>query len=372
MGAMNGGVFRSPANTSRLGKRIQAVTARAKGLVNAPISGRSVLHEHGREEVYCRGTVLPGGIRIKVLGTIGTVRNGGGDRGVICGMSPASHRRMRDSIMEIDLSQGGVYFGSCTYGGSGWQVSPPDASATGQATSVVGIPCQPDWRRVKRHSFALWKRLKRRYRDTLLGVVWKWEIQEERFKKYGDRVPHLHFVVFFKGEVELRELRAFLSKAWYEVVGSGDIKHFKAGTEIHEVWGTSGNEAARFRHYLVKYLSKDWQSVKGEETGRIWGEFGEIPKAVFGVFALTAEDWIRFTRRLRRWGREKSKYFARVSPAWQGLRLLGNPETYAQLLRGLASELKGDAEKGILAGLSAVRLQTGQQLCRNGPMCSLA
>lgn len=359
-------------NTSRLGNRIQAVTARAKGLVNAPISGRSVLHCHEQDEVYCRGTILPGGIRAKVVGTVGTARKGGGDRGVITGFSQASHRRMLNSIMEVDFSEGFAYMGACTYGSSGWQVSSPDAPASGLAPAVVEVPCQPDWKRVKRHSFALWKRFKRKYKDAFLGGLWKWEVQEGRFKKYGVRVPHLHFILFFSCELEVDELRAFLSKSWYEVVGSDEKNHLLAGTEIHRVWGTSGDDAGRLRHYLAKYLSKVWQSIDGEETGRIWGEFGRVPKAVLGSFTLSAKDFVLWTRRVRRWGRDRSGYLRRLTARWQGFRLLGNPATYAQTLRELAGELKVDAEKGILAGLAAGRLQTGQQLCRGVPVGSPA
>jgi hypothetical protein len=112
-----------------------------------------------------------------------------------------------------------------------------------------------DGRVVKRHWITFRKWLMRRG----LSGLWFLEFQERG-------APHFH--VFLNGRVPAEEV----SKHWFKVVGSGDIKHLYAGTKV---------ELLREQHaaaaYAVKYAVKAEQ--KGvpegfEAVGRFWGRFG--------------------------------------------------------------------------------------------------
>jgi len=64
-----------------------------------------------------------------------------------------------------------------------------------------------------------------------------------------------------------------LSKAWYEIVNSGNPDHLKAGTNIESVRRGRAGVAS----YCLKYAKKEEQKVppKGaKDIGRFWGVFG--------------------------------------------------------------------------------------------------
>ncbi len=93
------------------------------------------------------------------------------------------------------------------------------------------------------------------------SFTWKLE-----FQKRG--AAHFHLVVFGIGEGDeaLRSWKAWVDRAWYQVVASGDEKHLRAG--VTSEWVRSRGGAVG---YLVKYLGKDDQTRPGDFTGRYWG-----------------------------------------------------------------------------------------------------
>jgi hypothetical protein len=109
---------------------------------------------------------------------------------------------------------------------------------------------------------SIYKRHFKRFRERLTATfpaaaaVWKLE-----FQKRG--APHYHLLI-----VGLPFLaRQWLAKAWYEVVGSSDIRHLHAGTQV--VRCNSPEKACR---YAAKYVAKVSDSPSAPEfTGRIWG-----------------------------------------------------------------------------------------------------
>ena len=59
------------------------------------------------------------------------------------------------------------------------------------------------------------------------------------------------------------DLRAWLSLAWYECVGSGDVKHLAAGTQVQAAKG-----ARQVKAYASKlYAAKDTDDGMIEEQG---------------------------------------------------------------------------------------------------------
>ena len=115
-----------------------------------------------------------------------------------------------------------------------------------------------DWR--------LWKSQLHNWRKRLFkrcpraSFVWKLEPQ-----KRG--APHFHLIV--TGVPYLA--REWLSRSWYEVVGSSDEKHLVAGTNVQQIMSSRGVAA-----YAAKYTAKaqqlpaDWQ----DGVGRWWGVYG--------------------------------------------------------------------------------------------------
>ena len=78
--------------------------------------------------------------------------------------------------------------------------------------------------------------------------------------------PHFH--LFTDNPVEAKEL----SRKWYEVVGSGDEKHLRAGTQIQKI-----RKPHAIAAYAAKYATKSEQKTVPEgysNVGRFWGGFG--------------------------------------------------------------------------------------------------
>jgi hypothetical protein len=87
----------------------------------------------------------------------------------------------------------------------------------------------------------------------------------------------------------------WLASAWYEIVGSGDEKHLRAGTEVRRV--------RRFRSviaYASKYLAKEQGPDEARADGRMWGIVGRqhLPIEIVSV-EISARVWYSVRRQLR-------------------------------------------------------------------------
>jgi hypothetical protein len=98
----------------------------------------------------------------------------------------------------------------------------------------------------------------RRWPDA--GALWKLEKQ-----KRG--APHFHLFVFGLSDYQKSALITWISDAWFWSVGSGDEKHFQAGTSVERL-----KSARAMVSYCAPYFSKEDQSWQnGELVGRYWG-----------------------------------------------------------------------------------------------------
>lgn len=126
-----------------------------------------------------------------------------------------------------------------------------------------------DW---KRCLDTWWKRLKRAWPEA--AAIWRLEPQ-----KRG--APHFHLVVWgvWEGGIPRSKpqkrawgaLVEWVSRSWWEVWGSGDIDHLKAGTSVEVV-----NTWRKLVFYVGKYMAKvgvPWPRHKGS-VGRLWGVVG--------------------------------------------------------------------------------------------------
>ena len=116
---------------------------------------------------------------------------------------------------------------------------------------------------IKAHRAAFYKRLQRAYP----GVVVLWKLE---FQRRG--AVHYHLIVA-NCRSKVAEVQDFVSLAWYQVVGSGDERHFRAGTQV-EVLRSS---VAYLASYLKKVgASKSYQDEAPEWAHGLkrWGMFG--------------------------------------------------------------------------------------------------
>jgi hypothetical protein len=176
--------------------------------------------------------------------------------------------------------------------------------APGVVAEMITLTYPGDWRgvagdgrTVKRHFEAFRSRWERRW-GALRGV-WKLEFQSRG-------APHIHLYVArpIVGCND-REFREWVSRSWFEVVGSGDVRHLRAGTGVDRQFCGRVLDVRRLATYFSKHNSK-W-SRKSEQNevpegfrdvGRFWGVVG-LEKDVERV-ELTRGDYVQVVRCLRR------------------------------------------------------------------------
>jgi hypothetical protein len=238
--------------------------APATGLSPAHISPQAVI-VGGDVTFYCGGGLVEARkTRIKV----GQAR-GGGFRGYIKSFSKQSRRRLLRMVAKMDQGAALPIFLTLTYPGE----FPTDAAV---------------W---KRHLDNFDKRLARKFPAS--AAVWKLEFQQRG-------APHFHMLIW---GISYSELREFTARAWYEVVGSGDEKHLRAGVRVETIRSWRG-----VRSYAAKYIGKIENLPNFEEwghVGRIWGvrRPGNIPWAEALTVAVNDRQVSRLFRLLRRYAR---------------------------------------------------------------------
>lgn len=177
--------------------------------------------------------VYRGGRRIDLRAySAGGERVGGGKRQKVKGFSKASRRRLFKKLAALNQKLAGVpIFVTLTY---------PNDFPVGFET-------------YKCHLDTWAKRLARKYPDAFF--LWRLE-----FQKRG--APHYHLLVWGVDRID----KDWLSKSWYEVVGSGDEKHLRAGTKVESIRSWKGAWS-----YCGKYLGK--VDAGHGENGRVWGVY---------------------------------------------------------------------------------------------------
>jgi len=189
----------------------------------------------------------------------------GGVRGEVGVFTRASRRRLLDLVSRLDArrcKQG--LFVTLTWPGS-W-------------TAEKG----GDSRVWKRHLDVFLHRL-RRLHPACWGI---WRLEPQR-----RGAPHYHLLLW--GAEITRE---WLSRAWWEVVGSGEETHLRAGTQVQVMRSHRGALA-----YASKYLAKLPADVGWQRPGRWWGVHQRklAPITERRLEVLDAE-WLTVARILRR------------------------------------------------------------------------
>lgn len=189
-------------------------------------------------------------------------------RGVVKGMSPRSGRRLRWAIENTPaLSSDRALFICLTYPAM-WE---------------------RDGRKVKRHLDTFGKRCCR------IGAYFAWALE---YQTRG--APHFHLLARFPDSWDIRRVREWVASSWFDIVGSGDENHLRAGTSAEWV---NNPECAGW--YIGHYLGKEFQKIVPDGVtlpGRMWGMIGcKPPEPVLYRFQEGNREGINLVRNIRRW-----------------------------------------------------------------------
>lgn len=246
-------------------------------------------------------------------------------RGEITEFSDAARRRMLDFMAKIDCSLIPLFV-TMTY---------PDSFPSYKET-------------FKNHLDLLGQRIRRRWPESF--IVWKLEFKERKSgENVGKIAPHYHLFVYgvptefpFKRETgehysltprrnryhsgitvwELRvlenfveawsleegqpeildSLKSWMSRNWFEIVGSKDLKHFKAGTRVEKLRSTKGAFYYASKSYMGK--SEDCSGLE-IKPGRFWGVIGrsKVKLGKHEIRAIPAAQAFVILRLMRRYRR---------------------------------------------------------------------
>lgn len=277
-----------------------------------------VIAERIREQHEAVLVVRPGGVAVKRIPDTVLRRSPTPDalRGAIYGRSSKSNRRLMDQLSRVDLgpcvaerlnvTHSRLLFVTLTY----------------PAAFPNGLDAKP-------HLKAFRKRLQRRYSS------FAWALWVEEFQRRG--APHFHLVLCFGHRVSLVDFRAWASRAWYEVVGSDDPAHLRAG--VGSVPVHFGKGVASFMSYLAKEISKgkaksyqalgvDQETGEVLPSGRTWGWWcvEAVPfVTICNILISSRAAWARFKRSVADFF-DSSPYLSRVSDmaSWGGALLYGD------------------------------------------------
>ena len=109
--------------------------------------------------------------------------------------------------------------------------------------------------------------------------------------------------------MDILDFQTWTSKSWYEIVGSNELDHLKAGTQVQHLRADSPSAAVTyFAGYFApgKGKNKDDQHILADGwtgVGRFWGIWG-IPRIEL-KFDLTYEEFVQLRRVLRRLMRQR-------------------------------------------------------------------
>lgn len=173
-----------------------------------------------------------------------------------------------------------------------------DCDFRSMATLTYPLEFPADGVVVKNHLKLLVQRLKRRWPE--IRGVWFLE-----FQRRG--APHFHILfemdLSMYGDLEEKKrwrgkrkgqrywtvpaIEQWLARSWFEIVGSGDEKHLRAGVS----WEVVEEEEGALR-YAATHAAKPHQKTVPEEfynVGRFWGKIGDLRVVEIGQAKVDAE-----------------------------------------------------------------------------------
>jgi len=226
-----------------------------------------------RREKRRKATFYPGGSLIKVAKMPGWEPYEGdarGERGKIKGFSRKSRLAFLSTAATLDRNAETPKFVTLTY--------PAEYPEQFQ-----------DWKSDLQY-FAIY--LSRKY--PAASFLWKLEPQQRG-------APHYHLLLWGVPFLD----KEWLSRTWYEIVGSNDERHLRAGTRVENVRSWNGVMSYAGKNYMGKECQapRNWP----EYTGRYWGIYGRknLPRSEKVEIDMSYRGLVRVHRLLRKYFRAK-------------------------------------------------------------------
>ena len=255
----------------------------------------------------------------------------GADR-IVTEFSAASRRNLGRTIASVD-----------------W----PSVIRPGHRLAAVTLTLPGDWRKTTPQPDVFYRHLRKfdkRYKRATghsMSCVWKREFQRRK-------APHYHLLMPLPLTIDDMAVQDWISKAWYESVGSGDERHLRAGTRVDWSEGMRMSDANRAAAYFCGYSGGkadekayqdeapgDWTNDNGS-VGRWWGTLGlEITTAEARLNERQVVDAKRILRRAM-----KAQKRTRVVSTKRTNQATGEVTYRRSVRRYRLSSLKGGAMSG--------------------------
>lgn len=251
----------------------------ATGLVQCAITDETPQTQ--AQTGYARLDVHAGHVTIKMITKGPPSPQGAPQRGKVRGMSRKSRKRL---LERISATRGlkGAFFVTLTY---------PDE-----------FPEDP--RQQYRDLKVLLQRILHEHPDA--GYIWRKEYKKRRSGvNVGLIAPHFHLFLLMPGQL-LTNVRSYISRAWFEVVGSGDERHERAGTQVDTL-----KNLRHAMYYASKYIAKQDDDALPDGTGRIWGYGGSLDAQASVTVTLTRAQYVEMKRLTAAWLRSKRNRYGR-------------------------------------------------------------
>lgn len=174
-----------------------------------------------------------------------------------------------------------------------------------------------DGRDCKRHLQLFRKRYERKF-GPIQGV-WKME-----FQRRG--APHFHLYIG-RPVMPWKEFLLWARNAWFEIVGSGDLRHLDQGVRVDRQFCSKSRSVKAVAWYFTKHQlhsgNKSYQNKvpkQFQNVGRFWGVWGMEANEV--EIELTPEQFVQIRRDLVKLRRAALKRSSARKPKAAG-RLIG-------------------------------------------------
>jgi hypothetical protein len=242
-------------------------------------------------------------------------------RGLVTHFSDASRRRMMDLLAKVEEKQVPLWL-DLTY---------PDRFP--MACDIWKRDLESFCKRLARRfpkASAIWKlefqtrksgenrgKIAPHFHVLLWGVPWEFEFQPEHGKHYHV-AEHCHQPSVWRTELPdgnggtllklavKDDIKAWARRNWFDVVGSGEIKHYKAGTRVDQLHSRQG----AFSYASKKYVCKKAEVEKlNTKPGRFWGvhKRKNLPLGRRQCYRITDKQAVQLRRFIRRHRRATTK-----------------------------------------------------------------
>lgn len=164
---------------------------------------------------------------------------------------------------------------------------------------IYGVP----WEFERKESESQWCRL-RIYRRSEEGIEWDSWLEQFYGQEQCGYEPR--WEIANRPIYGNENLGHWFSRNWYEVVGSGDLRHYRAGTKVEKLRSLKGAFAYAAKSYMAK---KDEMPVLESKPGRFWGIIGRKNLKLGNrvMVEISESIAVQLRRTLRRYRRANAK-----------------------------------------------------------------